>query len=489
DELGFPQFQKTDSPLFFIPVGAFKMSADVVFKMRAKGFFLNTASFPAVPMRKSGIRFMVNNFLKKEHIDEMLTTLCNVYSETIIENDTNYKKIAKTFNIPEFDLNIPSQLQHDLTKSPLSINIHRSIKELNAQEWNNTFFKNGTLTHSNLALIEDIYSKDSVLENQWDFYYLVIKDHEGKTVLQSPITVALTKDDMLHPGSVSQKIETVRAEKSPYYLTSKTVLTGTLITKGNHVYIDYTNPNWKCALSVLIDTLNTILDETGASKIMIRDFYGKQDLDFETAMLEKGFIKFQLLNNMEINKLDWNNRDEYLKSLSQKYRYNVRKEIIKYESHFVTTTQKITSEEELLKAYQLYEQVYDKSYDLNVFKLPLDFFRNICASDEYDVIRLYINNTDANGENILVGVMFSHVHEDIYNAMIVGLNYEYVYNYNCYKQILYKTLLRAKELDCNKLDLAFTAELEKKKLGAKPTEVFAYVQSTEHLKGSILAFT
>jgi hypothetical protein len=72
--------------------------------------------------------------------------------------------------------------------------------------------------------------------------------------------------------------------------------------------------------------------------------------------------------------------------------------------------------------------------------------------------------------------------------MIVGLHYDYVYTHNSYKQILYQTVLRAKALQCKTLDFAFTAELVKKKLGARPKAVYAYVQTTEHLKGSILEF-
>ena len=126
---------------------------------------------------------------------------------------------------------------------------------------------------------------------------------------------------------------------------------------------------------------------------------------------------------------------------------------------------------------------------LNVFKLPLEFFTQICKSNEYDIIRLYLKGSEIDQKTdtpVLVGVMFSYVNNDNYNAMIVGLNYDYAHKFNCYKQILSRQFLEQK-LNCNQLDLAFTAELEKK-IGVKPLDVFAYVQSKEHLKGSILEF-
>ena len=485
DALGLPQYQKMNSPLFFIPVGLPKICYDIISKMKSKGFFLNTASFPAVPMRKSGIRFMVNVFLSETQIKAMLTTLQQVYTETILAHQTSYEKIAKTFNIPAFTLKTTENPVKPAGDLQLKMATYKTIQDLDEKEWNRIFYKNGTLTHANLALIESVYKNATTPENNWDFHYLVIRDETNAIILKTVITVALTKDDMFHPSAISKKIEALRVENEPYYLTSKTVLTGTLITKGSHVYIDYENPSWKNALALLTRHLNTILDDSSATKIMIRDFYGPQDQCFETEMLEKGFVKLELPPNMVLEDLNWKNKEAYLKGLPQKYRYNVKKEIVQFETQFITSYEKIATDIELLEAYQLYESVYNNAYDLNVFKLPLDYFKSMNASVEYDIIRLYLN-TDT--QRILVGVMFSHVNTDLYNAMIVGLHYDYVYTHNSYKQILYQTVLRAKALQCKTLDFAFTAELVKKKLGARPKAVYAYVQTTEHLKGSILEF-
>ncbi len=492
DALGFPQFQKTESPLFFIPVGLPKICYDIIAQMKDKGFFLNTASFPAVPMRKSGIRFMVNAFLNKEQIDAMLTTLSTVYADTITANGTTYAQIAKTFKIPEFELQTATAATDVTAEAALALTIQRTIQAVDAQEWDAIFCNNGNLSYTNIAMIEAIYTQAVEPENKWDFYYIDIKDDQGNCVVKTMITVALTKDDMFHSAEVSEKIETIRTTEDPYYLTSKTVLTGTLITKGQHLYMDAKSPYWKKALAMLSAQLNKIVETAHASKIMIRDFYGVQEPVLETTMLENGFIKYQLPNNMELASLDWTDTTAYLQSLPQKYRYNVKKEILAYADKFTTVYDPITDEETLLAAYELYKKVYQKSYGFNVFQLPLSYFRAMTMSEEYDCIRLYLKKEVLEDENVqeelLVGVLFSHKHQDTYNAMIVGLDYRYAYTYNCYKQLLFKSVARARDLNCQKLDLAFTAELEKKKLGARPVPVFAYVQASEHLKGSILEF-
>ncbi|WP_196893956.1 aminotransferase class I/II-fold pyridoxal phosphate-dependent enzyme [Aureivirga marina] len=484
DELNLPQFQKTESPLFFIPVGLPKICSEIISKMKDKGFFLNGAGFPAVPMRKSGIRFMVNNTLSIDLIDSMLTTLQSVYSECILENGSSFEKISKLFQIPTFEINTtntPNNVKHQTDE--LSISIKHSIHDCDKEEWNEIFQNNGTLEYENISLVEQIFSKQKELENDWKFYYLTIKDNHNKVVIKTFITEAITKDDMFSPAYISEKVEEKRKSESPYFLTSKTVVTGSLITKGTHVFIDYSNELWEKALQKFSEYLVKIQENSNATKIMIRDFYGLQSKSFESKMLELGFIKFQLPNNMNISNLGWENTDQYLQSLSQKYRYNVRKEILKFEKDFVIEYNKANSEEELMEYYKLYENVYEKSFDLNVYKLPFSYFKAMNSSKNYDFVQLFLKNGE---EKILVGVMFSHVFNKNYNALIVGLDYDYVFKNKTYKQIMYQTLKRAKELDCKKLDLAYTAELEKKKLGAEATEVFAYVQATEHFSHSIL---
>ena len=72
--------------------------------------------------------------------------------------------------------------------------------------------------------------------------------------------------------------------------------------------------------------------------------------------------------------------------------------------------------------------------------------------------------------------MFSFVHGGNYSALIVGLDDDYLRSLGTYKQILYLTVQRARQLDCQRLDLAYTAELEKRKVGARPYATCAFVQ-------------
>ena len=485
--LSLPQFMQTDSPLFFVPVGLPRITASIVQRMKEDGFYLNSAGFPAVAMKKSGVRFMVNCHMTKKDINDMLLILQSNYLEELLKDGSNCSQVAKIFGIPAFDIQIKGGRKYKTQKEALRIEIGNTISTIDKGQWNPFFAGRGNLNYDNIQLLENTFRNQEKKENNWDFHYFTVTDSQGHVVLKTFYTVVLVKDDMFSPASVSKKVEEMRKEEA-YALSSINVITGSMITKGAHVFLDKNHSNWKKALKLLIQEMQATMEKVGATKLMIRDFIGEADKELEREMLELGLINYKLQNNCVINNMAWNNQVEYLAQLGQKYRYNVRKEILKFEDRFVVDCSKPQSKSEVNQCYQLYTAVFDKALELNVFKLPKVYFENMCQAEGYDIIKLYLKPEFVAGATapVLVGVMFSQVNHKVYNAMIVGLDYQYVQEQNTYKQIMYQTVLRAKALDCQKLDLAYTAELAKKKLGAKIESVCAYVQATDHYNYQIL---
>jgi len=398
--------------------------------------------------------------------------------------------VSTVFKIPKFDIQIKDtkQIQEEIDEDlGLQIELVHSINFVNKEEWNRLFANNGNLNYSNLQLIERTFQGNKDEENNWEFEYITIKDYQNNVVLKTFFTTALVKDDMFSTSNLSKKIEEMRQENR-YTLSSKNVMTGSMVTKGVHVYINRTHDKWKEALALLIEAMQTKMEESGATKLMLRDFIGDKDLELEKVFLDLGLINYDLPNSSIMKNLDWADRSEYLARLGQKYRYNVRKEILSFENRFIIKTQKPQTEAEIDACYQLYLSVNDNALELNVFKLPKSYFKAMCENDIYDVIKLYLlpEFIEEATEPLLVGVLFSELNATTYNAMFVGLDYDYVKVHNTYKQILFQSLIRAKELGYKTLDLAHTAELTKKKIGAKSQEVRAFVQSTEHFNEQVL---
>ena len=483
-KLGLPQFEVTDSPLFFIPAGTPNVVCKMIKRMMDDGFFVNSAGYPATPMKRGGIRFMVNGNLEKEDMARMLDCLAYHYPIVLAEEGSSPEKIAKTFRIPEFQLK--SATTNNTKVAPIEHTLevaHKtSIYEIDEQEWDSMMADRGNFTYSTLKMLNYVFSEKHPPENNWKFHFFQVKDQEGNTILNTFFTNVLLKDDMFADASISQQIEEAR-KNDPYYLTSRTIMMGSPITKGNHLFLDRKHPEWKTALSLLVQKMQETLEEAGATQLMLREFRKDADEEMKEFLMELGLIEIDVPNECLITDMSWKDHDEYLKGLGGKYRYNVRKEILPYMEHFKVVTEKPSTPQEIKECYELYSNVFEGAYEMNVHQLPFSYFESICSHPEYDIIRLYLND----GPDKPVAVMFSHKRDANYNALIVGLDYDYVRTFNTYKQILYRTVWRAWDLGCTHLDLAFTAELEKKKIGARPYPVCIYVQSTDHFNQAVIA--
>ena len=493
-ELNLPQVEINNNPIFFIPVGLLKPTQSLAGKVIKDGFLVNCACFPATPMNRGGIRFTLTRHILKSDIDQLLERIAYHYPLVLKEYGFTPQDVAKNFNIPEFEvkqtklklLTVTPQAQNEL-ELKLKVQFTRNLAEINAEEWDNLFATKGNFTYSSIQLFEQIFSsKDNQPENQWDFFYFIVRDEHKNIVLATFYSCAKIKEDMFSSAAVSQKVEAIR-KSDPDYLTTKAVILGCPISEGEHLFLNRQLPHWKQALRLLIDQISTTVKEYQASQVLLRDFSMNDDEELKNTMFELGFVQFPLLDVCVMHDLSWPTHEEYLKRLGRKYRYNVKKEILAYESQFKVIVDSSMSDTEIRHSYELYCQVHQKGYEINVYRLPFDFFKAICRHPDYDMIRLYLKDDPLSlTEEKPVAVMFSFVNAGRYSALIVGLDYEYLTSHNIYKQILYQTVQRARQLQCNTLGLGYTAVLEKKKVGARPYPMCAYVQSLDRYNQAVL---
>jgi hypothetical protein len=214
NELSLPQFMQTDSPLFFIPAGLPTITTNIIGKMKEDGFYLNSAAFPAVPMKKSGIRFMINNNLSKQNINAMLEALQINYLNALTDANSDCQYGSNFFAIPSFEIKVKGTQDHeeDGFDNNLQVQLVYSIHAVNKEGWNALFINNGNINYSTLELVEQTFQGNTAPENNWDFQYITIKDSQDNIVLKTFFTTALVKDDMFSPTTVSAKVEIIRQD-------------------------------------------------------------------------------------------------------------------------------------------------------------------------------------------------------------------------------------------------------------------------------------
>ncbi|MCA9652075.1 MAG: aminotransferase class I/II-fold pyridoxal phosphate-dependent enzyme [Myxococcales bacterium] len=479
-ELGLPQVEANETPLFFIPTGLPRLVYELIKRVMGDGCYLNSAVFPAVPMKQGGIRFTIHRGLRTADIDFMLERLAHHYWQVLAEEGSGLDQVRRAFRMTGL---VVSQVAEPSPEPPLPLRAPglrlrhaASIHELDPAWWDACFEGRGAMTHSALAMMEQVFRGADDPEQRAEPGYVWVEDEQGRVVLATMYAVSLIKEDMFARTQVSERIEQIRREGDPHYLVAKAVVLGTPLSVGEHLMIDRSHPRWGEALSQLVDHLQAVKQRAGASQILLRDFPMGDDEAMRARMLELGFFEYQLPDMMTIDHMGWADREQYLASLGGKYRYNLRKEAIAFEDRFEMDTSKELSESEVEQCYALYRAVHARSLRLNVFPLPLELFRAMLRHPEYDVIRLFLREEASDGPRRPVAVLVSHRGREQYTALLVGLDDSTLYTHKTYKQVLFRCVERARALGCTRMNLAFTADLEKKKLGARPQPTCAYVQ-------------
>ena len=317
-------------------------------------------------------------------------------------------------------------------------------------------------------------------ENNWDFNYVIIKNHANQVVAATFFTIGLFKDDMMAPASISKQIEEERI-KNPYYLTSNVVSMGSLVTEGEHLYLNKEAGDWKGAMKLLFHIMSEAQEKAGASMIMLRDFEDN-DSELKEFLTGQGFVKTAVPDSCVIENMNWKETDGYLNTLSYKSRRHLRTEVLKFETFYDVEIKDEVSDAELDHFMKLFNNVKSKNFDINTFDYPRSFFQSMSTSKNWEFIVIRLN--DSSGElNISepVGVVFCYKNaSNHYNPVFLGINYDHQEKYNIYRQSLFQIIKRANAIGSSKVFMGLSATIEKRKLGSRAISKVAYVQAKDN---------
>jgi 7-keto-8-aminopelargonate synthetase-like enzyme/predicted N-acyltransferase len=488
---GLPVITPSASPIFFVGLGLTRVGYNMAKRLVDDGLFVNLGIFPAVPETCTGIRFTLTLHHTYSDIDRLTERLAYHLPKALQEEGRTTNDIYRAFRMVnksrEDKQNELKELLPAVTKSPQSefhLKYKTTILDVDKTLWDSLLGNNGAFDWNSLAILENSFQDNERPEDNWNFYYYIITDPAGKPVVATFFTSLLTKDDMLASAGVSHKIEQQRKEDF-YYLTSRTLLMGTPLTEGTHLYIDKSHPSWQNALMLLLDSIWATQDKEQANTVLLRDFE-PDDLQLRNFFIDQGFVKTDLPDSHVINSSQYDSIEAYIKQLDSQKRYRIRKDALEKSEWFEVKKVEQASAAELDYLYKLYENVYNQSYEFNTFKLPKKLFQNILPSPNWDVLTLNVkpgyNSLD---KRTPVAVTFSYRNAN-YTPIIAGLDYDYLHGAKVYKQVLLQAITRAIQLKSEKIFLGLTASLTKRKFGAVVRPQVAYVQMKDNFDVSQL---
>lgn len=471
------------TPIFFLGLGINKVGYNMVDRMMQDGFWGNLGIFPAVPQSCAGFRFTITNHLHDDDIEMLISKIASNFPKALQDEGRTAQDIQRGFRkIESFQVH-KKHLEESTNSSKengLSCEIHETIENVPKRQWNALIGNKTTYDWDGMKMLEKSFSNNVDKHNNWGFYYVIIKDEFNNPVIATYLTDCISKDDMLSPANISKQIEEERTSDK-YYLTSKTLMMGCMVSVGNHIYTNKKHPHWKKGLNMLLDNIRDIQETINADVLNLRDF---EDIDVDIKDFlhdENGFIPVNLPNNYIIENLKWNSEEEYLNQFTKKKRKSLRQEVMRFENKFVVKFNPKATTETLEKHYQLYKNVAEKSHEISGFILPIDFFKEAMTNENWDVFELRLSDT-----NEIVGVGFAFLNDLNYNFTVLGIDYSFLHSHGIYKQTMWQAIKRANELEMKTINLGITADMNKRKFGAIPQTLIAYVQNKDNYNNTII---
>lgn len=473
---GLPDVSDPRTPIFFVGLGLLKVGYNMVKRMIDDGFYVNPASFPAVSESCTGIRFNITLNHSLEDIENLVNTIAKNYPLALNEENVKIDDIRKAFSkVASFpDKMIDLAAPNDSIE--LKLNSFHSVTELDHVKWNKLYSDQPLMKTDFLKSLESVFHSNPNKEDNWKFYYFEVLDPNDNIVLTTFFTRIYSKEDMLAPKNVSERLEQERLEQerldNKYFFASDVLVMGSLVTEGNHLIIDRSHSNWKQALSSLLNELEQIKDQENINTVVLRDF--EMDKELFDFLRDESFLKMELPDSHRIINFEWESEVDFMAQFNKHRRSYLRKVVFAKSNNFNVKINTHPTSNETSSYWKLYQNVNRKSLEINNFDLPELFFEELIAYENWEVIELRLN-----GAVELIGMMLCHKSNETYLPLFIGMNYEYL-DTNCYPQLLWQTIKRGKELGVLQIPLGFTASQVKRKFGATTEAKFGFVKMKDN---------
>jgi 7-keto-8-aminopelargonate synthetase-like enzyme len=517
-EARLPLVSESQAPIRYVGAGVASVAYRLNAKLREAGFFVNTAAFPAVPAKRCGVRLTLTTHHTVDDVAGVVATLAEHLPVALAEEGASVADLRQAFArqlrgrpevLPEV---LPVAVPAGLASSPaipaprpaaagLRLEHARSVADLDAAEWDRLLGHRGAFDVAGLRTLEAVFGTGGAgaagqTEDVWDFSYLTVRDSDGVPVAATVFTAALWKDDMLSPGHVSREVERRRLENADsYFLTSPMVGMGTLLTEGDHLYLDRSR-DWRTALRMILSCARAEEDRVRAAAVVLRDL-PDGDEELHRFLLGEGLLRIPVADSW-VRAVDFADDDAFLAGLSRRHRYHQRTNVLAWEPAFrvevieggsPAAAALSTGDRDAL--YDLYRAVHARAFDLNVFPLPRRVLDAVLGFPGWEVVLLHLPDQPTGPvafavQHVGTGPAPAHAPTHI-APVFIGLDYRYVSTHHSYQQLLFQALRSAQRRGAHEVLFGMSADLQKSRFGARREKRWAYVQATETYNADVLA--
>lgn len=470
-----PLMSDAETPIFFLGLGQPKLAYNLVKRMMNEGFYVNIALFPAVSIKNSGIRFSISRHNQLEDIDALVQAIGYHYDKALEEEGVADQAVRKAFKLS------PSTTRTDqitAKNSQLKVVSCESITHVNRDEWDSCFAGKGSFDWEGMLFLEKAFSQNMRQRDNWGFHYLSI--YEGETLqAMTFFTSTWLKDDIFADASISAQIEDKR-ERDPDFLVSKTLMMGSLLTEGEHLYINPLYKNRGAILKLLTHEVDKLQEKEACQQVILRDFEPNPATD--EFLFDSGFVKLDMPNANILSIEPFTDHETFANTLKSKRKWHFNRDVNPYLDHFDCKYLSELSPTEVDEHFALFENVRSRNLSINIFPYPKKLLEQIQKDPNWEVMALYLK-----GEGRLVATVWSYKGNKCFCPMLMGMDYGYLQSHKLYKQCLYRIVEWANHLGYQKIFFGFSADTEKRKLGAVQASRVSYVRAIDNYSMDLMS--
>lgn len=486
DEAGLPMLSDPVTPINFACLGTPGLGMSVVKRMLDDGYYCNLSTFPVVPVKNTGLRFTVQRQHRSEDIQRFVEAAARNIRIVLKEAGVHEDEIRTQFGLPPSGKATAGSAKPKAAE-PFKVEHHTSIANVNKAEWDSLLGANGAFDHAALTSLELGFGSQPKVEEHWDFDYFMVRDDAGKVALATFFTTLLMKEDIFSPSSISEQIEEKR-KTNPNYLVSRTMSMGSLLTEGQHLYLDKSRNDWRDVLKVFLRAVAKRQKEHHAKVLLMRDF-DATDKDLSSYLIDEGFVRIEMPLTNTIQNMTWSNSEEFLQWLpSPRRRKHAKQDILPYEDKYEFEFKSHLSDEEAKMAYNLYMNVKNRNMGINMYAYPQDIVHRLTKNPQWEFIIARLKpEYDTRAERLPVGIGWGYKGQGAYSWVVQGIDYNFNNDFKVYRQCMYQMVKRAKALGYDTIYLGLSADEEKKKVGASQHEKVAFMQTGDNFAMDAIA--
>jgi len=481
---GLPVASAQDTPIRFIACGLPRAAQALARRLLRAGFFVNLAHFPAVPMRRAGIRFTLTRHHERSDIDALVAALDTHYEAAFEDVGDSPEAVwddfalSPTARVARWSAIAQTAAGAKAAAAVPEVLRAESIAAIDPAEWNLRLGGRGAFDASGLAFLERVFDRPDAPDQDWRFRYYRVRDVSGETCAETFFTFARWKADMLDDAALSRRVE-LRRREDPDFGVARVYTMGSLLSEGEHLWrAPGRSPDR--VLAPLLEAVRADAVALGADAIALRDL-PTDDPELDAFLRGAGFLALEVPESHVVD-LDWADEQEYVARLGRRHRKHYRQEVAPWNDAYalevVGKGGRRLGDAEHAHIRDLYLAVKRRNLEINTFDLPDDFFRAVEADPAWELLLWHARPPVAEAvdtrEAVAVAACFVGPRHCV--PTVIGLDYAYVESAGLYRQCLRHVVLRAKALGLERVELGFGAALEKRRAGARPVGRRMYMQ-------------